>query len=77
MNLSFIRWRVAVLLLLVWVCTVPHAAAQRAAPAPRQSASDLGQGEVQRLFDAYMAMQAQEVLNLDDAQFTLYMPLPA
>jgi hypothetical protein len=74
MNLSFIRWRVAVLLVLVWVCAVPHAAAQRSDPAPRQSASDLGQGEVQRLFDAYMAMQAQEVLNLDDAQFSRFLP---
>jgi hypothetical protein len=74
MNLEFTRARVAVLLVLVSLCGVPYAAAQRANAAPRQSAADLGQADVQRLFDAYTAMQAQEVLNLDDGQFSRFLP---
>jgi len=43
--------------------------------AGRAARADLsGPAEVQRLFDAYIVIRAQEALNLDDAQFTAFLP---
>lgn len=39
-----------------------------------QQADRLDIAELQRLFDAYMVMQAQEALQLDDAQFGQFLP---
>jgi hypothetical protein len=39
-----------------------------------QAADRLEVAELQRLFDAYQMMQAQEALQLDDAQFGLFLP---
>jgi hypothetical protein len=70
-------------------CTVATAAAQdpQAAPAgdsrvrpetrpgrAAQQADRLEIAELQRLFDAYTVMQAQEALQLDDAQFGQFLP---
>jgi hypothetical protein len=67
---------------LVWlVSTVGIAAAGQAqAPPPNPRAKppaaegDLAPAEVERLFDAYTIMQAQEVLKLSDAQFADFLP---
>lgn len=57
------------------------AAGARVRPEARQGQARAGQqadrleiAELQRLFDAYMVMQAQEALQLDDAQFGLFLP---
>jgi len=44
----------------------------RAAAAPQADRLDIA--ELQRLFDAYMVMQAQEALQLDDEQFGQFLP---
>jgi hypothetical protein len=59
----------------------PPAGTARVRPEPRQGqgratqqADRLELAELQRLFDAYMVMQAQEALQLDDAQFGQFLP---
>ena len=59
----------------------PPAGTARVRPEPRQGqgrsaqqADRLEIAELQRLFDAYMVMQAQEALQLDDAQFGQFLP---
>lgn len=59
----------------------PPAGTARVRPDPRQGqgrpaqqADRLEIAELQRLFDAYMVMQAQEALQLDDAQFVEFLP---
>ena len=42
--------------------------------ATAQQADRLDIAELQRLFDAYMVMQAQDALQLDDAQFGQFLP---
>jgi hypothetical protein len=42
--------------------------------AAAQQADRLDIAELQRLFDAYMVMQAQDALQLDDAQFGQFLP---
>lgn len=53
-----------------------HAQAPRVAPGgdPSVDAARLPPREVQRLFDAYVAMQAQERLQLSDAQYPTFLP---
>jgi hypothetical protein len=45
-----------------------------AAPAPAGRGDQSGPAEVQRLFDAYSVIRAQEALKLDDSQFTQFLP---
>jgi hypothetical protein len=59
----------------------PPAGTARVRPEPRQGqgrpaqqADRLEIAELQRLFDAYMVMQAQEALQLDDVQFGQFLP---
>ena len=60
----------------------PPAGNARARPEARQGqnrvaaqqADRLDVAELQRLFDAYMVMQAQDALQLDDAQFGQFLP---
>jgi hypothetical protein len=60
----------------------PSAGADRIRPEARQGqgrtvgqqADRLDIAELQRLFDAYTVMQAQEALQLDDAQFGQFLP---
>ena len=59
----------------------PPAGTARVRPEPRQGQGRAAQqadrleiAELQRLFDAYMVMQAQEALQLDDAQFGQFLP---
>ena len=62
------RWLVLGLLLLTPLAAWPAAArAQTATPAPE--AADLRPGEIQRLFDAYLVMEAQQALGLSDTQY--------
>ncbi len=53
-------------LAVVLVCSHPTFA-QTAMPAP--DAADLRPAEIQRLFDAYLVMEAQQSLGLSDAQY--------
>jgi Spy/CpxP family protein refolding chaperone len=87
MNLAL---NVIVFAALVSVCAVSTAAAQPQPPAAergggqrqgrgpgRGAAPDspgVSPGEVQRMFDAYALMQAQEQLKISDEQFTRFMP---
>jgi hypothetical protein len=59
----------------------PPAGSTRVRPDARQGHGRAGQqadrleiAELQRLFDAYMVMQAQEALQLDDEQFGQFLP---
>jgi hypothetical protein len=54
-------------LLMLGGPTVPTASAQR--PLPPGAEEAMTPGEMQRLFDAYAAMQAQETLGLSDKQY--------
>ena len=70
------RWRrgaVGCGLVLVLAAGAP-AAAQRAQTSGPGAVRNLGPAEIQRLFDAYTAMQAQEALDLDDVQFGRFLP---
>jgi hypothetical protein len=58
----------------MWLLAATPASAQRGAAPAGPPGAELGQNEVQRLFDAYMAMQAQEALGLDDDQFSRFLP---
>lgn len=70
MRRSLIRF---VIILFTLSIPIPGIAGQQA-PAPQgsrppQVGSDLSPAEIQRLFDAYALMQAQDALRLDDEQY--------
>lgn len=67
-------WLTVGLVCVLLVSVAPPAAAQRnqLPQAPGQQA--LGPGEIQRLFDAYTVVQAQQALSLDDAEFGRFLP---
>jgi hypothetical protein len=52
-----------------FLLTVSSAAGQRNAPPHLEARPNLSPGEVQRLFEAYAVVQAQEMLALSDAQY--------
>jgi hypothetical protein len=72
--------RASLLAVMVWCVSTAAVAgvlqAPKQVPRPRPPAADgeLAPGEVERLFDAYTLMQAQEALKLADAQFTEFLP---
>jgi hypothetical protein len=62
---------------------IPAAAAQRANPAAKPPAqinpaqgdpADMNPGEIQRMFDAWALVEAQDVLQLSDAQYARFVP---
>lgn len=59
--------RGAIVVVIVALAVTAASAGQSTAPSAGQSVPD--PGEVNRLFDAYAVMQAQEMLQLDDAKF--------
>ena len=65
--------RTRLLLVLFLVATPPAALAQRAAPPRSPSASPeagaITPGEVQRMFDAWALVQAQDALSLSEDQY--------
>jgi hypothetical protein len=68
-------WMLASLIIIVSI----GAATASAQEAGRQGRGGRAQGgvtpaEVQRLFEAYEAMQAQDVLHLSDAQYPMFLP---
>jgi hypothetical protein len=69
------RWRI---LGSIFVIVVLGAATGQAQEAGRQGRGRAQGGvtpaEVQRLFEAYEAMQAQDVLHLSDAQYPMFLP---
>jgi hypothetical protein len=54
--------------------TRARAESRQGQPRSAQQADRLEIAELQRLFDAYTVMQAQEALQLDDAQFGQFLP---
>ena len=73
--------RLAAIFVLSWVAAAGAASAQPPSqPQPPGVAGRAGRGdqsgpaEIQRLFDAYIVIRAQEALNLDDEQFTQFLP---
>src|SRR5262245_2344390 len=65
------------MLVLVVLCSVPLAAQVRpragGAPPPPPAEPGVSPAEVQRMFDAYALMQAQEQLNIADDQFSAFL----
>jgi len=61
----------AALALLALVATAPPALAQP--PATPSDPGDLRPAEIQRLFDAYFVMEAQQALGLSDAQYAPFL----
>jgi hypothetical protein len=51
----------------------PRAAAPEDAPAPQGAGPGVAPAEIQRLFDAYIVMQAQQTLALTDDQFPRFL----
>jgi hypothetical protein len=74
-----VRWRRIVaacctVVLIAVLPTVTQAQGRRALPNPAPDAAPgVSQGELQRLFDAYVLMQAQETLQLSDAQYPRFL----
>jgi hypothetical protein len=74
-----VRWRriVAACCMMVLIAALPaviQAQGRRAVPNPAPDAAPgVSQGELQRLFDAYVLMQAQETLQLTDAQYPRFL----
>lgn len=65
----------AIVLTLLAALAVPSGAAAAAqAPAPGAAPEELKPAEVQRLFDAYVVVQAQEALRLTDDQYSRLLP---
>jgi hypothetical protein len=60
-------------LILLGLAGSTPTAQQPAQPAPDVTA-EMRPGEVQRLFDAYMIMQAQEALTLSEDQYSRFLP---
>lgn len=69
---------------LILAAAIPAAAAQRANQPPRRPAAAPGTqeqdpgimnpGEIQRMFDAWALVEAQDVLQLSDAQYSKFVP---
>ena len=59
---TFVAWVAATI-----AAVAPAAAAAQAPPAA--DGADLRPGEIQRLFDAYLVMEAQQTLGLSDTQY--------
>lgn len=66
-----LRPLVAALALAVLLGSARVAHAQ--APAPPADAADLRPGEIQKLFDAYLVMEAQQTLGLNDQQYPTFL----
>ncbi len=71
MNTLFRRPAIRVLMLGAALGLASAAWAQPAAQPPRPG--DLRPGEIQRLFDAYFVMEAQQALGLTDAQYAPFL----
>jgi hypothetical protein len=73
---KYVLWQGAILV-FAWCLSfgAMHAGAQgRRALPPEAESGGVSPGELQRLFDAYVLVQAQETLRLDDAQFAKFLP---
>jgi hypothetical protein len=63
------RTLAGVVALVVGLLMTPVASAAQAVAPPSGAAADLRPAEIQRLFDAYLVMEAQQTLGLTDAQY--------
>jgi len=74
-SLSDVTWAAAlVLALTVGVCAQPPASSTARPADPVVDPDRMSPREVQRLFDAYVAMQAQERLQLTETQYPQFLP---
>ena len=64
-----VRGLAALALLALW----SGAALAQAPSSPGPDPADLRPGEIQRLFDAYLVMEAQQALGLSDAQYPAFL----
>lgn len=71
MNALSLRHVLAALALVTCVAMARPALAQ--APAPPPDAPDLRPAEIQKLFDAYLVMEAQQALGLNDQQYPVFL----
>lgn len=73
-------WRAVTVAALILSCALPLAAQGREGRGNRQSAQPnpddpaVTPAEIQRMFDSYALMQAQEQLKVTDDQFTKFLP---
>lgn len=67
MTLLSLRPSLSALTLAALLAATPAVYAQ--APAPPADAADLRPAEIQKLFDAYLVMEAQQTLGLNDQQY--------
>jgi Spy/CpxP family protein refolding chaperone len=72
-------WRLMAATVLIVAVAAGVATAQTQTPPPRGAGAagrgdQSGPAEVQRLFDAYSVIRAQEALKLDDEQFAQFLP---
>jgi Spy/CpxP family protein refolding chaperone len=72
-------WRLMAATVLIVALAAGVATAQTQTPPPRGAGAagrgdQSGPAEVQRLFDAYSVIRAQEALKLDDEQFAQFLP---
>jgi len=72
-------WRLMAAAVLIVAVAAGVATAQTQTPPPRGAGAagrgdQSGPAEVQRLFDAYSVIRAQEALKLDDEQFAQFLP---
>lgn len=67
------RLRSVLLLLTALLAMARPSFAQGQAPAPPADPADLRPAEIQRLFDAYFVMEAQQTLGLSDQQYAPFL----
>ena len=68
------RWSVCWLAVLAGVVSLgAQAPGQRAGGAPPAAEGSVTPGEIQRMFDAYALLQAQDLLKISDEQYTQFL----
>lgn len=63
----------ALLTLVAVLAVAPPAMAQTPPPPPPADAAELRPAEIQKLFDAYLVMEAQQTLGLNDQQYPTFL----
>lgn len=65
--------RLFAVVLTAWLLGVLPAAAQDPAPQPADPGAEMRPGEIQKLFDAYLVIEAQQALALSDQQYPQFL----
>ena len=66
--------RLSVFVIAAWLLAVVPAGAQESPPQqPKDPGADMRPGEIQKLFDAYLVIEAQQALALSDQQYPQFL----